>query len=106
MFIASSEYIAKQSDGTLITIKFDIGLPEPDPLSNNEDYRCKVEVPALAFSEYSYGIDAIQSLCLVVQCLHYVLKPLINAGWCFYLPQDLTHELDIMAVLFPSQTQN
>jgi hypothetical protein len=104
MFTASSEYIAKQVDGTLLTIQINVGLPELDPLSSNGDYRCKVEIQALSFSEYSYGVDAVQSLCLVVQCLNYVLKPLISAGWSFYLPQDLQNELDIMAALFPPQT--
>jgi hypothetical protein len=32
MFIASYEFIAKQVDGKLITLKINIGTPEPDPL--------------------------------------------------------------------------
>ncbi len=102
MFIASSEYLAKQVDGTIVVLKINIGTPEPDPLSNGGDYRCKVEILGLSFSEYSYGVDAIQSLCLVVQCLKSVLDPLALKGWKFYFPQDLNHELDLMSVLSPT----
>lgn len=104
MFIASSEYIAKQADGTLIKLEINIAQPELDPLSSTEDYRCKVEIPALSFNKYAYGVDAIQSLCLVSQCISYALKPLIIAGCSFYLPQDLQHELDIMMILMPPQS--
>ena len=103
MLIATSKYIAKQTDGTLIKVESNVGLPELDPLSSNGDYRCKVDIPALSFNQYCYGVDAIQSLCLVAQCLSYALKPLIIAGWSFYLPQDLQHELDIMTLLMPRQ---
>lgn len=104
MFIATSKYIAKQADGTLINLEINIGQPELDPLSSTKDYRCRIEIPALSFSEYAYGVDAIQSLCLVNQCLSYALKPLITAGCSFYLPQDLQHELDIMMILMPPQS--
>ena len=105
MFIASSKYIAKQVDGTTLTFNINIGPPELDPLSTYRDYRCKVEIPALSFAEYSHGIDAVQSLCLVGQCLKYVIEPLTLAGWTFYLPQDLEHELDILSILGPMQAR-
>jgi hypothetical protein len=104
MFITTSEYVAKKADGTIVILKINIGTPEPDPLSNEADYRCKVEIPVLSFSEYAYGIDAVQSLCLGVQCLRYVLEPLTLEGWKFYCPKDVEHELDLIAVLFPTYT--
>jgi hypothetical protein len=102
MLIATTDYIAKRVDGTTLTLNINIGAPELDPMSKHGDYRCKVEIPALSFFEYSYGIDAVQSLCLVVQCLKYALKPLMVEGCTFYLPEDLTHELDILSILSPT----
>lgn len=104
MFIASSEYIAKKVDSTVLAIKINIGTPEPDPVSNGADYRCKIEISELSFCEYSYGVDAVQSLCLAVQCLRCVIEPLTLEGWKFYFPQDLEHELDLMSILFPAHT--
>ncbi|MEH6445732.1 MAG: hypothetical protein V7784_17700 [Oceanospirillaceae bacterium] len=78
-----------------------IGVPEPDPVSNGADYRCKVEIPELSICEYSYGVDAVQSLCLVVQCLKYILDPLKLEGWKFYFSEDLERELDLLSALFP-----
>ncbi len=102
MPIVSSKYVAKKSDGILVMLNITIGSPEPDPESNGADFRCKVEIPELSFNEYSYGIDAVQSLCLVVQCLNSVLGPLVVAGWKFYSPHDLEHELDLLSALFPT----
>jgi len=98
--LITSEYVAKKPDDTLLTLKVCIGTPEPD----GADYRCKVEITALSFCEYVYGIDALQSFCLVVQCLKYVFEPLVRKGWTFYLPQDLEYELDILSVYFPTQS--
>lgn len=102
MFIASSEYVAKNTDGTVVNLTINIGIPEPDPVSNGDDYRCKVEIIGFSISEYSYGIDAIQSLCLVVQCLKYVLEPLTQEGWKFYSPLDLEHEIDLISIFLPT----
>lgn len=104
MFIASSEYIAKKADGALVELTVNIGVPEPDPVSNGVDYRCKVEVIGISFSEYSYGVDAIQSLCLVVQCIKYVFEPLKLKGWKFYFPHDLDHEIDLISAILPRHT--
>ncbi len=52
----NSEYVAKKSDGAMLKISIRLGVPELDPESGG--YRCKVEVPELAFNEYSYGVDA------------------------------------------------
>ncbi|AZQ84611.1 hypothetical protein EKO29_11650 [Colwellia sp. Arc7-635] len=101
MFIASSEYIAKQVDGTLTALTINIGAPELEPIPNGVDYRCKIEISELSICEYAYGVDAVQSLCLVVQCLRTILEPLKLAGWKFYFTQDLEHELDLLSALFP-----
>lgn len=101
MFAASSEYIAKKIDGTTMILTIDIENPELDPLSNYGDYRCKIEILALSFYEYSYGVDAVQSLCLAIEYLKYTLAPLTLASWQLYLPNDLEHEVDMMSVLFP-----
>jgi hypothetical protein len=104
MTIASSEYIAKKVDGSLVSLNIRIGFPELDPASNGADYRCKVEIPSLSFCEYSHGVDAVQSLCLVVQCLKYALEPLISEGYKFYFPQDLERELDLLSALLPTNS--
>ncbi|WP_083543991.1 hypothetical protein [Moritella sp. JT01] len=95
----TSEYAVKQPDGSSLTLKVYVGTPEPD----GTDYRCKLEIPELSFCEYAYGVDALQSLCMVVQCLKYVFEPLVLKGWKFYYPQDLERELDILSAYFPPQ---
>ena len=65
----SSQYIARQPDGNLLTLWLNIGVPEFDSESNNGDYRCKIEVQELEFSRYSYGIDTLQALCMTIHCL-------------------------------------
>jgi len=96
--LITSKYVAKKPNNNLLTLNVCIGIPEPD----GSDYHCKVEIPELSFCEYVYGIDALQSYCLAIQCLKYVFEPLVQEGWRFYLPQDLECEFDILSAYFPN----
>ncbi|WP_444925075.1 DUF6968 family protein [Microbulbifer sp. DLAB2-AF] len=81
-----------------ITIK--VSGAELDPESKMNDYRCKVEILELGFSEYAYGIDALQALCLAVKCLRNLIESLTLGGWKFFLPSCSDAELDIIATYF------
>ena len=92
----SSMYVAKHFDGRLVDIIITVGMPEPDPKSVGDDYRCKVEILGFALSTYAYGVDAIQALCLVPRCLRLLIEPLNAKGWEFYFPGYLDRKIDFL----------
>ncbi|WDE07843.1 hypothetical protein SG34_013730 [Thalassomonas viridans] len=94
----SSEYIAISPDNEKLSLTLEVGLPEPDP--NGGDYRCKICALALEVDEYVYGVDAIQSYCLVSKRLKMLFSQLISEGWKFYFPGYLDMEIDFLAGYF------
>lgn len=95
-------FIALKPDGNRITLTVTVTPPEQDERDDNGDFYCRVEIPELSVQQRSYGIDALQALCLVNPCLRSVFVPLIDQGWTFYLPEDPSEALDLLACYFPA----
>jgi len=58
-------------------VKVSLGNPEPDPRSENDDWRCPYRISGLGTSRvrYAYGIDAFQSLQLALVGIRAHLEP-------------------------------
>jgi|GEM_PF-1500497 len=101
MLLATSEYIAKNAAGESVPCVLSLHAPEPDPLSEHGDYRCKVEIAGLLFEKYAYGVDALQALCLGVESLRLAIAKLKSEGWTFYFPAYPDDEFDLLSAYFP-----
>ncbi|CAI3800309.1 DUF6968 family protein [Rheinheimera sp. MM224] len=101
MHLATSEYIAKNPVGQSVPVVFNLYAPELDPLSEQGDYRCKIEIPAISFEKYAYGVDSLQALCLAVETLRLTMSSLQSDGWRFYFPQHQDHHFDLLSAYFP-----
>lgn len=101
MPLATSEYQAKNAAGESMPFVLSLHAPEPDPLSEQGDYRCKVEIQGIAFEKYVYGIDSLQALCLAVETLRLTMSSLQSDGWSFYFPQHLDARFDLLSAYFP-----
>lgn len=104
MPLATSEYIAKNPAGQAVAFVLNLHAPEPDPLSEQGDYRCKVEIQGIAFEKYAYGVDSLQALCLAVETLKLTLSSLQSDGWSFYFPQHLDARFDLLSAYFPGSS--
>ena len=58
-------------------VKVSLGIPEPDPKSENRDWRCPFRVSGIGTARvrYAYGIDAFQSLQLAMVGIRAILEP-------------------------------
>ena len=101
MPLATSEYIAKNPAGQSVPFVLSLHQPEPDPLSEQGDYRCKIEIQGIAFEKYAYGIYSLQALCLAVETLRLTISSLQSDGWSFYFPQHLDERFDLLSAYFP-----
>lgn len=101
MHLATSEYIATNPAGQSVPVVLSLHLPEPDPLSEQSDYRCKVEIQGISFEKYAYGVDSLQALCLAVETLRLTISSLQSDGWSFYFPQHLDARFDLLSAYFP-----
>lgn len=104
MPLATSEYIAKNPAGQAVAFVLNLHAPELDPLSEQGDYRCKVEIQGIAFEKYAYGVDSLQALCLAVETLKLTLSSLQSDGWSFYFPQHLDARFDLLSAYFPGSS--
>lgn len=104
MLLATSEYLAKNAAGQSVPVTLSLHLPEPDPLSEQGDYRCKVEIQGIAFEKYAYGVDSLQALCLAVETLRLTICSLQSDGWSFYFPQHLDARFDLLSAYFPGSS--
>jgi len=96
----SSEYVVKKPNDKELYLTIELGLPEPDPISEAGDYRCKFSVLALGIDEYIYGVDAMQSYCMAVKRFNFLVNDLMSEGFKFYYPGFLDMELDILSAYF------
>lgn len=101
MHLATSEYIAKNPAGQSVPFILNLHTPQPDPLSEQGDYRCKVEIQGIAFEKYAYGIDSLQALCLAVETLRLTISSLQSDGWSFYFLKHQDHHFDLLSAYFP-----
>lgn len=101
MRLATSEYIAKNTAGDSVSLRLSLYAPEPDPKSEQGDYRCKVEIQGISFEKYAYGVDSLQALCLAVETLRLTIESLISDGWSFYFPTHLDEPFDFTSAYFP-----
>ena len=101
MPLATSEYQVKNAAGESVPFVLSLHAPEPDPLSEQGDYRCKVEIQSISFEKYAYGIDSLQALCLAVETLRLTISSLQSDGWSFYFPQHLDARFDLLSAYFP-----
>jgi hypothetical protein len=101
MLLATSEYIAKSAAGESVPCVLSLHAPEPDPLSEHGDYRCKVEITGLLFEKYAHGVDALQALCLGVESLRLAIAKLKSEGWTFYFLAYPDDEFDLLSAYFP-----
>ncbi len=101
MLLATSEYIAKNAAGQSVPFVLSLYAPEPDPLSEQGDYRCKVEIQGIPFGKYAHGVDSLQALCLAVETLRLTLSSLQSDGWSFYFPQHPDARFDLLSAYFP-----
>lgn len=101
MLLATSEYIAKNAAGESIPCVLTLHTPEADPLSEQGDYRCKVEIRGLSFGKYAYGVDSLQALCLAVETLRLTISSLQSDGWSFYFPGHLDDQFNLLSAYFP-----
>ncbi len=95
-------FIALKPGGSRLTLIVTVTPPEQDERDDNGDFYCRVEIPELSIQHRSYGIDPLQALCLVNPCLRSVFVPLLDQGWTFYLPEDPSETLDLLACYFPA----
>ncbi|MBE8233365.1 MAG: hypothetical protein HAW67_06475 [Endozoicomonadaceae bacterium] len=83
-------------DGTQIKITIIVSTPT---LIDN-DYRCEIKILGLDYRAYSYGVDAVQSCCMMLACIKCLFKKLDADGWVFYYPHSLEEKLDINSIYF------
>lgn len=80
--MVTGKYVATNPCNEELTFAIEIGFPESD----EGDYRCKLSISELDIDEYVYGVDAIQSYCLVSKRLKLIFNELVSKGWNFYFP--------------------
>lgn len=97
----SRTFIARKPDDSRLSLTVTVMPPRQETTDENSDYYCSVEIPELSIQRRSYGIDSLQALCLVTLCLRSVFVPLLEQGWTFYLPEEPSQALDLLACYFP-----
>lgn len=101
MPLATSEYTAKNPAGQSVPFVLNLYRPQPDPLSEQGDYRCKIEIQGISFEKYAYGVDSLQALCLAIETLRLTISSLQSDGWSFYFPQHQYASFDLLSAYFP-----
>ena len=89
--MVTGKYVATNPANEEITITIKIGSPEFD----EGDFRCRLSILALEIDEYIYGIDPIQSYCLVSKRLKILFNDFISEGWNFYFPGHIGTDMQI-----------
>lgn len=96
----SSEYVVKMPNDNELHLIVELGMPEPEPISEMGDYRCKFSVLALGIDEYIYGVDEMQSYCMTLKRFNFLVHDLISQGGKFYYPDFLDMEVDMLSTYF------
>ena len=76
-----------------------IGFPEPDPLSENGDYRCPVSITGFDEPRQIHGVDALQAMSLAVNFVTTVLRCFQQKGYRFFLCPADTSAVDLPSAL-------
>ncbi len=99
--IACSDFIARNADEATRGIRIRILSPEPDPLSENGDFRCWVELTGFSESRFVYGMDSLQSLCLAIEYVRKELDQFAGDGWSFSVRNRTRNPWSCFSVTFP-----
>ena len=65
-----------------------IHAPEPDPESDNGDFRCLIEIAGFIEPFFAYGVDSLQALGLAFASLRREIDLLCDEGWELFHPEQ------------------